>query len=168
MLYIYMCVYAVSPSKRFDLFVRICVAVFLCHTPHRWLFLAPPTQDTGGWLWISIYWKWRDVKSRADGTCCQDSGSLLSVCGDSWFILGAMIAHAPQVCSPTQPRVSSVWLRPGGAANKLSTTHTPQYVFCLCLYFQCFLCIWILWCLQESWIVLNPNCFWLPFLSAMH
>ncbi|KAK0146598.1 hypothetical protein N1851_014051 [Merluccius polli] len=27
----------------------------------------------------------------------------LSVCVDSWFILGAMIAHAPQVCSPTQP-----------------------------------------------------------------
>ena len=24
------------------------------------------------------------------------------VCGDGWFILGAMIAHAPQVCSPTQ------------------------------------------------------------------
>ena len=26
-----------------------------------------------------------------------------SVCIDSWFILGAMLAHAPQVCSPTQP-----------------------------------------------------------------
>ena len=25
------------------------------------------------------------------------------VCVDGWFILGAMIAHAPQVCSPTQP-----------------------------------------------------------------
>ncbi|KAK0145752.1 Poly [ADP-ribose] polymerase 9 [Merluccius polli] len=25
------------------------------------------------------------------------------VCGDGWFILGDMIAHAPQVCSPTQP-----------------------------------------------------------------
>ena len=26
-----------------------------------------------------------------------------SVCVDGWFILGAMIAHAPQVCNPTQP-----------------------------------------------------------------
>ena len=34
---------------------------------------------------------------------------------------------------------------------------------CLCLYFQCFICIWLLWSLQESWIVFNPN-----FLSAMH
>ena len=40
---------------------------------------------------------------RADGTSCHDSGSSSSVCVDGWFILGAMIAHAPQVCSPTQP-----------------------------------------------------------------
>ena len=39
-----------------------------------------------------------------DVTCCHDIGSLLSVCvcvcvcGDSWFILDAMIAHAPQLC----------------------------------------------------------------------
>ena len=33
----------------------------------------------------------------------HDRGSSSSVCVDGWFILGAMIAHAPQVCSPTQP-----------------------------------------------------------------
>ena len=41
--------------------------------------------------------------SRGDVTRCHDSRSSSSVCGDGWFILGAMIAHAPQVCSPTQP-----------------------------------------------------------------
>ena len=39
----------------------------------------------------------------ADVTRCHASGSSSIVCVDGWFILGAMIAHAPQVCSPTQP-----------------------------------------------------------------
>ena len=43
------------------------------------------------------------VQSQADVTLCHDTGSLPSVCVDGWFILGAMTAHAPQVCSPTQP-----------------------------------------------------------------
>ena len=38
----------------------------------------------------------KDVIRQADVTCYHDSSSLLSVCVDSWFILGAMIVHAPQ------------------------------------------------------------------------
>ena len=30
--------------------------------------------------------------------------ALSRVCVDDWFILGAMIPHPPQVCSPTQPQ----------------------------------------------------------------
>ncbi|KAK0135515.1 Actin-binding LIM protein 1 [Merluccius polli] len=40
---------------------------------------------------------------RADGPCCHDSGSLLSVCGDSWFILGAMVALHHRCAAPPSP-----------------------------------------------------------------
>ena len=65
---------------------------------------GPPTQDTGR-CWFNIYLlEMAGGIRRADVTSCHDSrSSLVSVCVDGWFILGAMIAHAPQVCSPTQP-----------------------------------------------------------------
>ena len=51
--------------------------------------------------------------------------SLSWVCGDSWFILGAMMALHHR-CAAPPPRVSSVLLGPGEAVDQLSTTHTPQ------------------------------------------
>ncbi|KAK0145790.1 hypothetical protein N1851_015287 [Merluccius polli] len=44
---------------------------------------------------------------RADGTTAM-AVAPPRVCVDGWFILGAMIAHAPQVCSPTQPESISL------------------------------------------------------------
>ena len=57
-------------------------------------------------------------------------GSLLSVCGDSWFILCAMIPRAPQVCSLTQPQsLISLTQARLGCSNQLSNTHTPHSCF---------------------------------------
>ena len=64
---------------------------------------GPPTQDTGRCCSRCLLEFQAVGIRRADGTSCHDSGSSSSVCVDGWFILGAMIAHAPQVCSPTQP-----------------------------------------------------------------
>ena len=64
---------------------------------------GPPTQDTGRCCCKVYLLEVAGSIRRADGTSCHDSGSSSSVCVDGWFILGAMIAHAPQVCSPTQP-----------------------------------------------------------------
>ena len=83
-----------------------------------------------------VYWRWRDVIRRAGVTCCHDSGSLLSVCVDSWFILGAMIVHAPQVCSLTQPQ-SPISLTRARWGCKPSTTNTPQSHLRSCCYTEC-------------------------------
>ncbi|KAK0152542.1 hypothetical protein N1851_005939 [Merluccius polli] len=49
---------------------------------NRVLGVGGCSQQAPGCCWenISIYWKWQGGASRAEGTCCQDSGSLLSVC----------------------------------------------------------------------------------------
>ena len=82
------------------------------------------TEGLGGPGWI--YWRWQDGICRADVTCCHDSGSLLSVCGDSWFILGAMIVPVPQMCSPTQPQtlISLTWARWGCKPAINNTLHS--------------------------------------------
>ncbi|KAK0155092.1 Solute carrier family 12 member 5 [Merluccius polli] len=58
--------------------------------------------------------------------CCHDRGSLLSVCGDSWFILGAMIALHHRCAAPPNPeshqsdsgqKLCQVFLSPPGDGN---------------------------------------------------
>ena len=80
------------------------MAGFALTTRHLSGFLwGPPTQDMGRCCSRCLLEFKADGIRRADGTSCHDCGSSSSVCVDGWFILGAMIAHAPQVCSPTQP-----------------------------------------------------------------
>ncbi|KAK0136724.1 hypothetical protein N1851_027105 [Merluccius polli] len=58
----------------------------------------------------------------------------LSVCGDSWFILGAVIAHAPQVYSPTQTQslVSlSVEISPVKPATCIAFVTMLELCFCM-------------------------------------
>ena len=44
---------------------------------------------------------------------------------DSWFILGAVIAHAPQVCSPTQPQsLTSLTRARWGCKPAINNTHS--------------------------------------------
>ena len=74
-------------------------------TRHRSGFLwAPPTQDTGRCSTRDVYWNLQAGGiRRADGTLVMavaPPGVCVVIAGLSW---GAMIAHAPQVCSPTQP-----------------------------------------------------------------
>ena len=63
------------------------------------MFLIKVQQTPSINMYYTSLWQlppttWQDGASRVD------LSSLLSVCGDSWLILGAMNAHAPQVCSP--------------------------------------------------------------------
>ena len=119
-----------TPKKR-----RQVVAVDSNHTPpcHQSLLLGPSeTGQRSMLVEVCVYWRWYSP-SRCNVLPWQ---WLSPACVDIWFILGAMIAHAPQVCSPTQPRVQSVCLGPGEAVNQLSTTHstgiTRMSVPCLC------------------------------------
>ena len=65
---------------------------------------GPPTQDTGRCCSKYIYWRWQVVFAELMLQAAMTVIALSpSVCVDGWFILGIMIAHAPQVCSPTQP-----------------------------------------------------------------
>ena len=66
----------------------------------------------------------------ADVTRCHASGSSSSVCVlMAGFILGAMIAHAPQVCSPIQPEYN----QSDSGINNTHSTHTLHTGFG-CLY----------------------------------
>ena len=74
-------------------------------TRHRSGFpWAPPTQDTGRCCTRDVYLEFQaDVIRRADGTLVMTVAPprvCVLMAGLSW---DAMIAHAPQVCSPTQP-----------------------------------------------------------------
>ena len=61
---------------------------------------GPPTPYA---IEEGVYWRWQDVIHRADVTCCHDSGSLLSVCGD-------------RCAAPPSPESNQ--------SDQLSTTHT--------------------------------------------
>ena len=81
---------------------------FLPATRHLGGFCwGPPTQDTGR-CWFEDAYIGDGMMVYTDVTCCRDSGSLLSVCGDSWFILGAMFALHHRSVAPPRPRVQSV------------------------------------------------------------
>ena len=75
---------------------------------------------------VCVKWRWQDGIRRADVTCYHDRGSPLSVCGDGWFILGAMIALHHRCAAP--PSQSN---QPSEAVNQLSTTHTLHDDLCL-------------------------------------
>ena len=66
---------------------------------------APPTQDTGRCCTGCLFGVLQaDGIRQADGILVMTvAPPRVCVCVDGWFILGAMIAHAPKVCSPTQP-----------------------------------------------------------------
>ena len=99
------------------------VAVELKHT--TWLLLGP--ADTRHRVLIKYQFIGDGEPLYEQMVPAAMTVALLSVCGDSWFILGAIIVHAPQVCRFTP---SLIRLGPDEAVNQLSPTHTPQYIHC--------------------------------------
>ena len=85
--------------------MNVSVAGLLLHNATEVAFFwGPPTQDTGRCWYKDVYWSFQAVGiRRADGILVMTvapSRVCVLMAGLSW---GAMIAHAPQVCSPTQP-----------------------------------------------------------------
>ena len=102
------------------------VAGLLLTARHRSGFpWGPPTQDTGRCSLQDVYLEFKAGGiRRADGTNCHDCGSSSSVCGDIWFILGAMIALHHRCAAP--PSQSPISLTP--AINSTHSTHTLHNV----------------------------------------